>query len=306
MDTLWVVAVLNNPCRFKRRVALFKEFIERMKNYPVKLCVVELAYGERPFETEKLDVDVKVQMRTRTVLWQKENLINIGISKLPHDWKYVAWIDTDIDFANKEWVSETIHQLQIHHVVQLFQDAVDMGPEGEIMNTAKGFMYCYKKNIPMEKGKEKEYYKGTYWHPGYAWAATRHAIETLGCIFEYGILGAGDYHMACALIGRVELSIQDALSEDYKNHLYRWQDRADHLYRNVGYVKGTIYHYWHGKKKDRRYGDRWQALVEHNYRPSHDIYKDWQGLLKFHESHHKLRDAIMDYFLCRNEDSIDL
>ena len=42
---LWVVAVLNNPMRYKRRVELFHQFIARMKVTGVNLCVVELAYG---------------------------------------------------------------------------------------------------------------------------------------------------------------------------------------------------------------------------------------------------------------------
>ena len=46
---LWVVAVLNNPMRYKRRVELFHQFIARMKVTGVNLCVVELAYGDRAF-----------------------------------------------------------------------------------------------------------------------------------------------------------------------------------------------------------------------------------------------------------------
>lgn len=314
-DGFWVIAVLNNPCRYKRRIQLFFEFIERMKNYGVNICVVEVAYGERKFETAKLEVGVKVNLRTKTVLWQKENMINIGISRLPRDWKYVAWIDADIDFTRKDWVKETIHQLQMHSVVQLFQDVIDMGPDGEIMKTASSFMYCYKNDIPRsvkmggksgEYSYDQPYNKGSYWHPGYAWAATRRAIETVGHLFELGILGAGDHHMACALIGECELSLQEKLSDDYKLQLINWEKRALKLKKNVGYVKGSIYHYWHGKKSDRRYGDRWQVLVENNYQPTHDVYRDWQGLLVFHEGNYQLRDAILRYFQSRNEDSIDL
>ena len=308
VDKLWVIAVLNNPSRFKRRVQLFKEFVDRMKAYGVRLCIVEVAYGERNFETADIEADVKVNLRSTTVLWQKENMINIGISRLPNDWKYVAWIDTDIDFVNKNWVSDTIHELQLHHVVQLFVDAIDLGPDGEIMNTAKSFMYCYKEGMPKMK---RSYYssrrpKGIYWHPGYAWAATRHAIQTVGSLFDYGILGAGDYHMACSLIGECQLSLQDGLTDDYKNQLIKWQKLASALHHNVGYVDGTIYHYWHGKKGDRRYGDRWKILVRNKYRPTRDVYYDWQGLLVFHEKNHQLRDDIRRYFDGRNEDSIDL
>lgn len=363
-DNFWVITIINNPCRFKKRIELFRAFVKRMKDYKVKLCIVEAIYGQRKSEIDdpRIVADIKVVKRTNTVLWQKENLINIGINNLPADWKYVAWIDSDIDFVKKDWVKETIHQLQMHHVVQLFEDIVDLGPDDQIMKTAKSFMYCYKNDIAKiwtsssknngniskksskkesnfsekkdsksnssekekEKTEEKEkkethilkekyggYYqytskKGSYWHPGYAWAATRYAIDTVGGLFELGILGAGDHHMACSLIGEYEVSVPGEMSEDYRGHLYVWQKRARHLHKNVGYVKGTIFHYFHGKKSDRKYNDRWKVLIENKYRPSYDVYKDSQSLLVFRPSKDQLRDNIMKYFGSRNEDSIDM
>jgi hypothetical protein len=308
----WVIAVLNNPSRFKRRIQLFREFINRMKNYNVNLCVVEIAYGDRNFETEELDVPIKVNLRSNTVLWHKENMINIGISRLPNDWEYVAWIDTDIDFIRHDWVDETIHQLQFYSIVQLFEDAVDLGPDNEIMKTAKSFMYCYKNGVPrLMNRKEKDYpyvtYRrsGEYYHPGYAWAARKDALQTTGGLLEVAILGAGDHHMACSLIGDGAYSLPQNISDDYKNHILNWEKRAARLHKNVGYVKNMLVHYWHGKKADRKYTERWSVLKDNKYEPTNDIYKDFQGLLTFHEGHEKLRDGIMNYFNQRNEDSID-
>jgi len=314
-DKFWVVAVLNNPLRFKRRAQLFREFIERMNKYSVNICAVELVYGDRNFETDTMHVDIKVQLRQDTILWHKENMINIGISKLPSDWKYVAWIDTDIDFVRSDWVEETIHQLQHHPVVQLFEDAIDLGPDHQVMNIAKSFAYCHRNKLPPKEysnGKNSNYYytskkNGTiYWHPGYAWAATRDAINTVGGLLEIGIVGSGDHHAALALIGEANKSLSPDVSRDYKDHVLNWEKRALRLHKNLGYVKGTIYHYWHGKKKDRKYNDRWRILVDNNFQPTHDLHKDWQGLLTFHESNFKLRDDIYEYFNSRNEDSIDL
>jgi len=310
---LWVVAVLNNPMRYKRRVELFQQFIARMKVTGVNLCVVELAYGDRAFETANLDVPIKVQLRTDTVLWHKENLINIGISRLPNDWKYVAWIDADVGFVRPDWVDETIHELQHHDFVQLFEDAVDLGPNYEIMNTAKGFAYCYHNNVPRNDiAKSCDYYyyndgrKGSYWHPGYAWAATREAIDTVGGLLEFAIVGAGDHHMACSLIGEGARSVTNGVTNDYRNAVLQWQERALRLHKNVSFIRGTIHHYWHGKKANRRYKERWQILVDNNFKPSYDIHKDWQGVLSFHTSNLGLRNDIRTYFKGRNEDSIDL
>ena len=310
---LWVVAVLNNPMRYKRRVELFHQFIARMKVTGVNLCVVELAYGDRAFETADLDVPIKVQLRTDTVLWHKENLINIGISRLPTDWKYVAWIDADVGFVRPDWVDETIHELQHHDFVQLFEDAIDLGPNYEIMNTAKGFGYCYVNDVPRQDiAKYHDYYysyagqKGSYWHPGYAWAATREAIDTVGGLLEFAIVGAGDHHMACSLIGEGGRSVPGNASTDYRTAVLQWQERALRLHKNVSFIRGTIHHYWHGKKVNRKYKERWQILTDNNFKPSYDLHKDWQGVLTFHKGNVGLRNDIRTYFKGRNEDSIDL
>jgi hypothetical protein len=49
---------------------------------------------------------------------------------LPINWKYVAWIDADIRFMNKNWVRETIDALKSGraHFLQLFERVQQMGP----------------------------------------------------------------------------------------------------------------------------------------------------------------------------------
>lgn len=320
----YVISVITNPERFKTRTRLFKEYMERMKKYEVNLVVVEGAFGERDFEVTDPSNPLHIQIRTPSEIWLKENLINIAINRLPDNWKYIAWIDGDIDFVRPDWVSETIHELQHHPIVQLFEDAIDTGPNFEVLKVYKSFAYCYKKNLPKKQtdaSKQKEleaikdnnvsyvdynnYSNGYYWHPGFAWAATRDAINTIGGLFEIGILGAGDHHMACALIGDAKNSIPLGIHGNYKKYIFAWEKRALRLHKNIGYVKGTIYHFWHGKKSNRKYKERWQILIDNNYDPSNDIHKDWKGVLTLYPGHEKLRDQIREYFQIRNEDSID-
>jgi hypothetical protein len=85
-----------------------------------------------------------------------------------------------------------------------------------------------------------------------------------------------------------------------------WQHRAEtYLKRNIGYVPGTILHHWHGKGRDRKYNERWKALVDHKFDPIMDLKRDWQGLYQLNPLKWGLRDAIRQYARDRNEDSID-
>lgn len=321
LDDFYVVAVMTNPERFNTRARLFREFMERMNKYGVNLFVVEGAFGEREFEVTDPSNPWHIQIRTESELWHKENLINVGISRLPSTWKYVAWIDGDIDFIRPDWALETVHELQHHPIVQLFEDAIDTGPEHEVMNIFKGFAYCFKNKIPRKVPSDSKVIKdevevdypyyygdtssGLHWHPGYAWAATRDAINTLGGLFETGIVGAGDHHMACALIGEAAKSVPKDVHPGYKAQVMAWETRANRLHKNIGYVKGSIYHFWHGKKRNRKYKERWQIIIGNNFNPSTDIHKDWQGVLTLYPGHDKLRSEIREYFQSRNEDSVD-
>jgi len=321
LDNFYVIAVMTNPERYKKRPQLFREFQARMAKYGAKLYVVEGAYGDREFEVTEAENPRHIQVRTDSELWHKENLINIGISRLPPNWEYVAWLDGDIDFVRPDWMEETVHELQHHPVVQMFEDAVDLGPNHEIMNTAKGFAFCYKNGEPYGKMVSKsaehegcelpsEYYEaeygnGIYWHPGYCWAATRAAVNTMGGLFDYGILGAGDHHMACALIGEAQRSIPKGVHPHYRQLVLNWQERALRLHKNIGYVKGTIYHFWHGKKRDRKYRDRWSIMIDNEIDVLAHVHKDWQGLWTLYPGHDEFRDDLRNYFQSRNEDSID-
>ena len=316
LKDFYVIAVLFNPMRYKRRVQLFNEFIERMKNYNVNLITVETAFGDRPYE-----INADIKLRTNSVLWLKENMINIAISRLPSDWKYVAWIDADIDFVRGDWAEETVHMLQHHPIVQMFQNAIDLGPTGEILNTFTSFGYSYSqgKSMPHSKqsktvhGVPKNNYteprKGKWfeWHTGYAWAARRDAIDGIGGLIDWAVVGSADNHMACAWIGEVHKSTSLNASDHYNKLLKEYEERSIRvLHKNIGYVKGTIYHYWHGKKKDRGYVDRWSIIIDNKFDPTQHVHKDSQNLYTLYPGHDKLRNDIVKYFSSRNEDSVDL
>lgn len=312
----YVVAVISNPVRFESRYRLFLDFLNHMRrtlpNYKTNMMVVELQQGDRPFVVTPACGCRFVQLRSREELWFKERMITIGIRHLPIDWKYVCWIDGDVQFTRDDWAKETWHQLQTYDVVQMFSQCVDMGPKGEPMQIHNGFMWSYQENLcrlPEGPGTDGGYgYKPKrgFWHPGYAWAASRKAIDGAG-IIDWAILGSGDHHMSLGYLGLVERSVPKNVNERYLDELLDWQARVKAAINfNVGYVPGTITHGFHGKKKDRKYQERWQILIENDFDPDDDIFPDAQGLWVLDPGKPKLRDQIRLYMRQRNEDSIDL
>ena len=297
---LYVIAIVSNPARFARRYQLFNEFCERMKlEKQVKLVSIELQQNARPFITQS-----QIKLRTDHELWFKENLINIAVRYLPEDWEYMAWIDTDLEFQNKNWARETIEQLQTYKVVQLFTHCIDLGIKQETLQVHTGFMYSYCNG---EKDLNSNAKYGNYRHVGYAWAITKQAYNAIGGLIDFGILGSGDSHMALAFIGKVDSTLNNKLHPNYKLLCHIFQDKCErHIKRSVGFVHGTIMHSYHGSKRLRNYISRWNILVNNKFDPLVDIVKDCQGLWQLEDTKIQLRDEIIRYFRVRNEDSIDM
>lgn len=316
---LYVITPVFNPQRYRSRWKLYKEFEKYVLSFgEAHLVTIECSFGERQ---EVLVEDqgpnhTVIYVRTKHELWLKENMINIAIQRLPSDWKYVAWIDGDVKFARPDWVGETIHKLQHHSFVQMFSQAADLSPINEVIKIHTSFAHCYKNEIPNLNSRMSslEYYyndddnQGAYWHPGFAWAATREAINHVGGLIDWGILGGGDMYMAYALLGQItKKNMPNSLGKRGVEYLAEWQNRSEkYIRRNLGYVEGLLLHYWHGKKTDRGYKDRGQFLVNAQFDVEKDIKRDWQGLWQLNEENIKLRDGIRQYFKQRNEDSIDM
>jgi len=118
--------------------------------------------------------------------------------------------------------------------------------------------------------------------------------------------------MACGLIGQMRKSGPypqadlGQLASRFQRKLLLWQERADPLQRNIGYVDGLLLHNWHGKKIDRQYADRWRVYLRNNYDPDADLKRDAQGAYQLTNHNPRLRDEIRCFFRARNEDSIDL
>ena len=273
-EKLHVVIVMSNPSNFATRYILTKEFIKRisMEESNVELYIVELAYGTQRFHITERGNPRHLQLRAKDVLWHKENMINLAVEKLlPKTWQAMAWIDADIEFENVNWAVDTLKLLNgSFDVVQLFSHACDMNEKKASMSVFNSFGYCLVKNTMSQGGIN-------YPHPGFAWAIRRQAYEQIGGLYERAILGSGDHIMAKAFIGEGRSAISVESHPGYLADILRFQDKAKQL--RVGYTPGVIRHHWHGSKANRKYMERWQILVKHNYDPSVFLTKNADGLL---------------------------
>jgi len=292
----------------------FFRFREHMEKLGVTLHVVEVVLNTAPFEVTTSDNVLHTQLRAKYELFRKENVINIAIRRALENFKddiqFIAWIDADVQFVNENVVQETIDQLHRHKVVQMWTRAIDLDPEGVPLNLGgsgaenaivKSFVWCHLEYGIENRPRGRGY--STLWHPGYAWAITREAYEEMSGLFDLSVFGSGDTHMAMSFVGRGKETLHGKTTQNYQERSW------EHMYRietvingDVGCINGLLMHYWHGRKANRKYVERWSIPVDNKFEPGYDLYRRPDGLLELTDRNPKLRDDIRAYIRQRDED----
>ncbi|CAF3153676.1 unnamed protein product, partial [Rotaria sp. Silwood2] len=264
LSQLGVITVVFNPVRYEIRYKLYFEFKEHMARSGINLTTVECIFPkatkfglpEQKFEVTRSDNPHDIQIIAPSVMWIKENLINIAAQRLPKHVRYIAWIDADVKFECSDWPHLTIRALQQYPIVQLFKVGFFNGPDGEkdVLRTDYSFGYSICHHKPIAR-----HHPDWYAHPGYAWAMHRNAFDAIGGLLDFCIVGPGDLHFAYALLGRIHETYPCSLGKDYQQSAEEWGNRlatiAGHG-ANVGYVNTDLFHRWHGSRESRGYNSR--------------------------------------------------
>ncbi len=340
---LHVFTMISNPIRYASRYRLYQAFEKMCADADATLWTVEVALRDRHHEITSHTNPYHLQLRSPTVLWLKENALNVlvrhAVMRDPSI-ENLLFLDADVQFARPDWAVELVHLLQLHPVVQPWSHNISLGPQNQPISDATSFFYSWSQNEailqpwdrktgkPMPKpgfhiqdarsgtgdGSHVHRTQPTHeppvtggLHTGYGLAMRRSVFNDLGGLGEIGILGSGDRQMLYALVGEVEKSLPQGIAASYRDYWLQWQARAEqYVRRNVGFMEGLILDGWHAAKSHRGYQSRWRVLVDCDFQWQRDIKHDAQGLLQWTGANPKLERACVQYFKIRQEDSLDL
>jgi hypothetical protein len=196
-----------------------------------------------------------------------------------------------------------VHALQQYRVIQPWAHCYDLGPNGEHLQLHHSYCKQYRRtDVPgLVRESSEETVIG---HPGYVWCMTREAAESTSGLIETAPVGSGDRHMAHALVGRAKSSFPSGVTEEHARPILQWERRALHqIQKNIGYLPHTIEHFWHGPKPKRRYIERWDIIIKHEFDPFEDLKRNVFGVLELAGNKPNLTRDIDIYFLMRDEDS---
>lgn len=266
-----IIACYFNPQGNVYRLNAFNKFYESIQhlNHRILECVIGDAVPQLP------QTDSITRIYTKDLLWHKEGLLNNIIKSLPLEYKYVFWLDTDVLFTNNNWLVESVGQLQIANIVQPFEycihlDRDQITPDFDVF-FAKRFVYDPKQRHPKlwrsfcanyvttDYSDDANYDK--HGHVGFAWGARREILDIVP-LYDRALIGGADHIIAHAAAGQIGHSCMLKSFTDDIDAVNEWSKKFYSIVRGrISYVKGDLYHIWHGDIENRQYLKRIQDFT---------------------------------------------
>jgi hypothetical protein len=273
---LAAITCLFNPGNSQRRLANYCHVAAELATAGVDLWTVEATFPGQQFALTPGPRVIRYACDAGQILWQKERLLNLAVAQLPADVDAVAWLDADVlfDCCELGWAIE--QALQVCPVVQAWQYAVLLGPDGQQQAWPHGVHVAIGKaahNWELAAAGRPLDVSPRASHPGYAWAMRREAWDAMGGLYEHDLGGVGDGVMAAAWLGAGAANpYLRWASPAMRADALRWGSRAQAVVGGqVGYVPIAIGHLYHGAIQDRRYGERARRLRRYGFHPRRDL-----------------------------------
>jgi hypothetical protein len=304
----WAITAYFNPLRFKRRLANYRVFRERL-NAP--LVAVELAFGGQ-FELRDGDADILVRLHEGDILWQKERLLNVALQSLPQNCTKVAWLDCDVVFGAPGWAGEASRLLDRSAIAHLYSRANylssgwtagrNLTGDVETVRPSCTSAIASGASVAACIGHLSETREGTPAN-GLAWAARREILDRHG-FFDGCIVGGGDRAIVCAAYRCFdELMARHYMNDRQRDYYMAWAEPyAGAVRGEIDILDGEIFHLWHGDMRERRSRGRHAGLRQFGFDPFSDIVIGGGGGWLWNSEKSDMHDYVRGYFSARRED----
>ena len=139
-------------------------------------------------------------------------------------------------------------------------------------------------------------------HVGFAWGAKIEILKNVP-LFDRALIGGADHIVAHASTGQISHSCITKSFTDNLDEIYNWsEDFYKQTKGKVGFVKGDLYHIWHGDIEKRDYLKR---IKDFTSKTKYLKEKDENGLFvskKEHDDYFKKYYKTREVFVDENND----
>lgn len=279
MRDIIVIIPFFNFMAQKRLVDNHLRHIELLNKQSVETLTVELAHVDGDFTLP--DCGNMMRLRTNSVMWHKEALINLGASSCRH--KYISWQDSGCLLSNG-WCDATMMGLLKVDAIQCFSFAFWLDEDGTVELADSGIV----KSHTSKKG-------GSAF--GGAWAAKRDFFDKVG-LYQYDVVGGGDVSFSAITGEDVAATAKRDMSPEQAAHYDTWLKSAMKMGLRVGHIECGLTHLWHGPHTNRKYSDRHMILKGENFDPAVDIRVDG-GVMEWNSDKPGMHKKVREFFEVR-------
>lgn len=270
-----IISCFFNPQHSPYRIIAFQKFYHTIKhlNHRIIECLIDDDKPQLP-ETPYIK-----RVKTNSLLWHKESLLNNIVADLPSQFQYVFWVDADVLFMNDNWLVDGVAQLQDSNIIQPFEHCFhlernklqpvhlnvedtkwklknNMLPKSDQISAWRSF--C--SNVPSGLAANTNY--DLHGHVGFAWGARRELIERVP-LYDRALIGGADHIIAHAAAGHIPHGCITKSFTEMIDEVNEWSRKFYALAQGkIGYVPGDLYHLWHGDIKDRQYLKRIREFTD--------------------------------------------
>jgi len=255
-----VIVPFFNPCGYTSLRKNAEKCVLALSKTCKQIFFVEAVYignakqWAEPTRSPVLPWSVKrIRVRTSSILFAKEALLQQGLLALPSKCTKVLALDADILFEEENWLQQISQDLETVDVVQPFQTAKWLDYEGNVQSEKEGWAKSYKLDPLSEKARLFQS------HCGFGFAAKRSYLNN--GFFTFAVLGSGDeIHMRLAAglktTNQARFSYISSLLETYATKAHNGR---------LGYSALTVKHLPHGLLSNRQYVKRHLELIESGF-----------------------------------------
>lgn len=279
-----IVSCFFNPQNSPYRIKAFKLWYESIKH--LNHSIIECVIGDAQPQLEENE-NIK-RVYTENLLWHKEALLNKLIASLPKKYKYIFWVDADVLFTNLNWLVDGVKELKTNNIIQPFEYCVhlerdenkpsfsmDKIRETYLPNTKNGKVWrSFCANFSTTQLWKDENYNN-HGHVGFAWGARREILEAIP-LYDKALIGGADHIIAHAAAGQIA---HNCITKSFTDNLDEVNEWSKQFYKvvngKIGFVKGDLYHIWHGDIDKRQYLKRIQDFTA---KTKQIVHRDKNGL----------------------------
>lgn len=273
-------------CRYNKPLINLQFVINDLKRVGIPVYVIELLY---PGQTSIID-DVYKVVRSNSVLFHKENLLNILGSELCNKYDKLLFLDGDIRFINPDWYTASSIALDQHNIIQPMKYVVWLDEKNNIIKSKCSFAEAFTK-------------KSSKYHPGFSVGMTSDLFKKLRGFYDLAVFGAGDtlfFHAVQKSLNikpktsrHVRHIIKVCKTKNFNNYINNMKNQ--HISVGCVQIDNIAAHLPHGQSKNRKYSGRYYEF---------DMAKSriWLNNDGVYECDSKTNEYMQTYFIGRRED----